>query len=201
MVVDKELQTILNSGGINSIYLGGATSIHKVQKKSDMTGANVSFDDIDLGITATSVQAALAILAEVGMSVMSGTNIAPQTIGTSPTKLNTFDALALEVGVGTEASFVDDKVTITLEGIFKMRFEAFISYASNVDIEWQIYKNGSPFGTPLTLSGQGATVFHFCRMTNATFAKDDYLELYATASASTDLTIVQSAGIMEKTIF
>jgi len=200
-MADKELQTILNSGEINSIYIGAATSPKKVQIKEDMTAANSSFDDTDLGITAVSVQAALAILGEVGMSVMTGTSIAPQTIGTSPTKLNTFDALALEVGVGTEASFVDDKVTITLSGLFKMRFEAFVSYASHIDIEWQIYKNGSPFGVPLTLSGQGTTVFHLCRMANAEFAADDYLELYATASASTDLTIVQSAGSMEKTIF
>jgi len=200
-MADKELQTILNSGEINSIYIGAATSPKKVQIKENMTASNSSFDDTGLGITAASVQAALAILGEVGMSVMTGTSIAPQTIGTSPTKLNTFDALALEVGVGTEASFVDDKVTITLSGLFKMRFEAFVSYASHIDIEWQIYKNGSPFSAPLILSGQGATVFHLCRMSNAIFAEDDYLELYATASASTDLTIVQSAGIMEKTIF
>jgi len=200
-MADKELQTILNSGGINSIYIGGATSPKKVQIKEDMTAANSSFDDTDLGITATSVQAAGAIFGKVGMSVMAGISIAPQTIGTSPTKINTYDSLTIEVGVGTEASFIDDKATATLAGLFKIRFEAFVSYASNVDISWQIYKNGSPFGAPLILSGQGTTVFHICRMANTILAADDYLELYATASASTDLTIIQSAGIMEKTIF
>jgi len=201
MVADKELQTILNSGGINSIYLGGATSTHKVQKKSDMTGANVSFDDTDLGITATSVQAALAILGEVGLMVMSGTNIAPQTIGTSATKVNTFDTLAIEEGVGATGNVADDKATVTLDGIFKIRFEAFVTYSNSVDIEWQIYKNGSPFGASVTLSGQGSTPIHILRLANTSFLKDDYVEMYATASASTDVTIIQSSGSMEKTIF
>jgi len=200
-MADKELQTILNSGGINSIYIGGATSPKKAQIKEDMTAANSSFVDTGLGITAANVQAALAILGEVGMSVMGGINIAPQTIGTSPTKVNTYDSLIIEVGVGTEASHVEDKATATLTGIFKIRLEAFVSYASNIDISWQIYKNGSPFGASLTLSGQGTTVFHICRMATAELAADDYLELYATASAATDLTIVQSVGTIEKTIF
>ena len=33
---DKELQTILNSGGINSIYLGGVTSDHKMKTKAEL---------------------------------------------------------------------------------------------------------------------------------------------------------------------
>ena len=200
-MADKELQTILNSGDLNSIYLGGATSPKKVQVKEDMIGDNITVDDTGLGISAANVQAAFAILAEVGLMVMTGVNLTPQTIGTSPTKLNTFDTLAIEEGVGVIGNTVDDRATVTLDGIFKIRFEAFVSYASNVDIEWQIYKNGSPFGTPMTLSGQGATIFPILRLANSPFVVDDYIELYATASASTDITIVQSSGSMEKTIF
>jgi len=200
-MADKELQTILNSGDINSIYLGGATSPKKVQIKEDMTAANSSFDDTGLGITATSVQAALAILGEIGITVMTGVSLTPQTIGTSPTKVNTFDTLAIQKGVGTEGSTADDKATATLNGVFKIRFEAFVTYAGNVDIEWQIYKNGSPFGASITLAGQGATPFPILRLANAEFSADDYVELYATASTSTDITIIQSHGSMEKTIF
>ena len=200
-MADKELQTILNSGGVNTIYLGGTANIDKVQKKSDMTGANVSFDDTDLGITATSVQAALAILGEVGFMVMTGNSLAPQTIGTSATKVNTFDTLMIEEGVGVVGSVAEDKATVTLDGVFKIRFEAFISYSVSVDIEWQIYKNGSPFGTPITLSGQGSTPFPILRLASAPLVIGDYVELYATASASTDITIAQSSGAMEKTIF
>jgi len=201
MATDKELQTILNSGGVNTIYLGGTSSTHKVQKKSDMTGANVSIDDTGLGISAASVQAALAILGEVGFMVMTGNNIAPQTIGTSATKVNTFDTLMIQEGVGVEGSVADDKAIATKAGVFKIRFEGFVSYSVSVDIEWQIYKNGSPFGTAITVSGQGSTPFPLLRLASANLVEDDYVELYATASSSTDVTIHQSSGAMEKTIF
>jgi len=200
-MADKELQTILNSGGVNTIYLGGTSSTHKVQKKSDMTGGNVSFDDAGLGISAASVQAALAILGEVGFMVMTGNSMTPQTIGTSATKVNTFDTLMIQEGVGVEGNIADDKAIVTLDGVFKIRFEAFISYSVSVDIEWQIYKNGSPFGTPITLSGQGSTPFPILRLASANLVVDDYVELYATASSSTDITIAQASGAMEKTIF
>jgi len=198
---DKELQTILNSGGVNSIYLGGTTSTKKVQKKEDMTGANVSVDDTGLGVSADNVQEAFAIFAEVGLMVMAGVAIAPQVIGTSPTKVNTFDTLVIEEGVGVTGDVVNDKGTITLDGIFKVRFEAFVLYAGNVDIAWQIYRNGSPFGSPVTLPGQGATPFPILRIANTPLEKDDYIELYATASTSASVTIVQSSGSIEKTIF
>jgi len=197
---DRQLQTILNSGGVNTIYLGGTSSTHKVQKKSDMTGDNVSIDDTGLGISAANAQAALAILGEVGFMVMTGNNT-PQTIGTSATKVNTFDTIMIQEGVGVEGSVADDKATATLDGVFKIRFEGFVSYSVSVDIEWQIYKNGSPFGTAITVSGQGSTPFPLLRLASANLEADDYVELYATASSSTDVTVHQSSGAMEKTIF
>jgi len=159
MADNRELQTILNSGGINSVYLGGTSSVHKVQKKSDMLGSNVSFDDTDLGIAASTVQEGIAALGEVGMMVMSGTNLDPQTIGTSATKVVLYDTKIVEAGVGVTGDVVNSKATLTLDRVFKIRFAAFVSYASNIDITWTIYKNGSPTGNAITLSGQGATVF------------------------------------------
>ena len=44
-MADKELSTALNSGGINTIFLGGTASTDKVIKKSDMVAAGISFDD------------------------------------------------------------------------------------------------------------------------------------------------------------
>ena len=200
-MADKQLATILNSGDINSIYLGGTASTDKVQKKSDLTGLNVTIDDTGLGVTANTVQEAFAILAEVGITVMSGTNLTPQTIGTSATKVVLYDTLQVEEGVGVEGDFANSKATITLDGVFKIRFEAFVSYASNVDITWALYKNGSPFGNTITLSGQGTNVFPIVLLTSTNLLTDDVLELYATATASTSLTITQSNGTLEKTIF
>ena len=41
-MADRQLQTILNSGGINSIYLGGTAASDKVQKQSDIAGFQTS---------------------------------------------------------------------------------------------------------------------------------------------------------------
>ena len=198
---NKELQTILNSGGINSIYLGGTVSTDKAQKKSDMTGANVSFDDTGLGITAATAQEGIAALGEIGMMVMSGTNLTPQTIGTSATKVVLYDTKIVEEGVGVTGDVATSKAIITLNRVYKIRFAAFVSYASNVDITWTIYKKGVATGNTITLSGQGTTVFQIILLTSAPLLADDYLELYATASASTDITLTSTNGTVETTIF
>ena len=198
---DKELQTILNSGGINSIYIGGTASTDKAQKKSDMTGENVSFDDTGLGITATTIQAGIAALGEIGIMVMSGTSLTPQTIGTSATKVDLYDTKLVEEGVGVVGDVATSKATITLDRIYKVRFAAFVSYASNVDITWTIYKKGVPSGNTITLAGQGSTVFQIILLTSVPLLVDDYLELYATASASTDITLTSTNGTIETTIF
>ncbi len=200
-MADKELQTILNSGGINSIYLGGTASTDKAQKKSDMTGANVSVDDTGLGITATTTQEAITALGGVGLMVMSGTNLTPQTIGTSATKVDLYDTKIVEEGVGVTGDVANSKATITLDRIYKVRFAAFVSYASNVDITWTIYKKGVPSGNTITLAGQGSTVFQIILLTSVPLLTDDYLELFATASASTDITLTSTNGTVETTIF
>jgi len=199
--MDRELSNALASGELSSIYLGGITATEKVQIKSDMTSANVSFDDTGLGITATTTQAALAALAEVGLVVMSGNSLTPQSITTSPTKVVLFDTKNVEAGVGTTGDVALNKATATLDGVYKLRFEAFVDYASNVDITWQMYKNGVAFGNSITLAGQGSKVFPITLITSATLLANDYLELYATASSTTNLTVSQANGTLEKTIF
>ena len=132
---------------------------------------------------------------------MSGTNLTAQTIGTTAIKVVLYDTKVVEAGVGVTGSVVDSKATVTLPGIFKIRFEAFVSYASNIDITWMLYKNGVATGNQITLSGQGATVFQIILLTSASLVANDYLELYATASASSDITMASTNGTIEKTIF
>lgn len=200
-MADRELSNALSSGELTNIYLGGVTSAEKVQIKSDMTSVNVSFDDTGLGITAVTAQAALAVLAEVGLVVMSGNSLVAQSISTSATKVVLFDTKNVEAGVGAIGDVATNKATATLNGVYKLRFEAFVDYASNVDITWQMYKNGVAFGNSITLSGQGTKVFPITLITSANLLADDFLELYATASATTNLTVSQANGTLEKTIF
>ena len=199
--MSRELQTICSSGELTQMYLGGVAATDKVQKKLDMTSANISFDDTGLGITAVTAQAAIAALAEVGLLVMSGSALTPQTIGVTATKVALFDTKNVEAGVGVLGDIATDKATATLSGVFKIRFESFLSYASNVDITWQLYKNGVAYGDSITLAGQGSKVFPITLITSDNFIANDYLELYATASSSTNITIAQANGTLEKTIF
>lgn len=140
-------------------------------------------------------------LEATGLVVLSGNSLTPQSIATSATKVILFDTKEVEAGVGAVGDVVTNKATATLSGVFKLRFEAFVSYASNVDITWQMYKNGVAFGNTITLSGQGTKVFPITLLTSANLTTNDYLELYATASATTDLTVSQANGTLEKTHF
>lgn len=179
------------------------------------TGQNISdafdtaFANIDLAIDQIDAnvlgladhESRIVDIENAGMTVRTGSNISPQTIATTATKVVSFDTTAVEAGVGTLWDTVNLRMKATTDGIFKLRYESFVSYASNVDITWQIYKNGATFGNSITLSGQGATVFPLVLLSSAPLLADDYLELYATATASTALTVVQANGTLEKTHF
>lgn len=154
-----------------------------------------------LDVDVTDHEARLVDLENTGLTVLSGNSLTPQSIGTSATKVTAFDSIDVDAGAGTSGDLVNQRAIADSAGVFKLRFEAFITYASNVDITWQIYKNGSPYGSSLTLSGQGATAFALVLISSANLLANDYLELYATASATTNITILQSNATLEKTHF
>ena len=184
-----ELSDVLASGDIGAINKGGALASDAVQ---------------DTGEIDTIVQVErdrLTVLETTGLVVMSGNSLVAQSIGVTPTKVILFDTKQVEAGVGVSGDIALQRATATLAGVFKLRFEAFVDYASNVDITWSMYKNGSQFGNTITLSGQGANVFPITLITSANLLANDYLELYATASATTNLTVSQANGTLEKTIF
>lgn len=182
-MADRDLQAILNSGQITNMSIGGVTTEEKVMTFGDLTNAQI------------------VSRAKLGLMVMSGNSLTPQTIAVTPTKVTLFDTKDVEAGVGAAGDVALNRATATLTGVFKLRFEAFISYASNVDMTFQMYKNGVAFGNSITLSGQGSKVFPITLITSANLAANDYLELYATASSSTNITISQANGTLEKTIF
>ena len=192
-MVSTEARVTVNEGNIS----GNTAAI----------GTNTSdIAALDVRVTAnegdiTTQDARIADLENTGLVVLNGNALAPQTIGTGATKVVLFSSKEVEAGVGAIGDVALDRAIATLDGIFKLRFEAFMSYASNVDITWRIYKNGSPFGNSITLAGQGAKVFPVTLITSTTLLADDYLELYASASASTNITISQVNGTLEKTHF
>lgn len=161
-----------------------------------------AIDQVDTNVASIADhESRIVDIENAGMTVRTGSNISPQTIATTVTRVVSFDTTAVEAGVGTLWDTVNLRMKATTDGIFKLRYESFVSYASNVDITWQIYKNGATFGNSITLSGQGATVFPLVLLSSTPLLADDYLELHATATASTTLTVVQANGTLEKTHF
>ena len=164
---------------------------------------DTAFSNIDDAIDQIDINtAAIAILNNTGLSVMSGNNIAAQPLVSGvATKIVSFDTAVIDVGVGTTPDVANQRMTADVDGVYKLRYESFVSYASNVTITWQVYKNGVAFGNSITLSGQGSGVFPIILISSAELLTGDYLELHGTASANTDLTVSQANGTLEKTHF
>lgn len=195
----------INSTNLNKLEQGVAdahniANIKTWYESNDDTNAYTDSEKTTVA-SVSSIVSRVAALETIGITVLSGSNRPPQTIAVTATKVLSFDTLSIDVGVGTGGSVANQRAIAELNGVFKIRYEAFLSYASNVDITWQIHKNGSPFGAPITISGQGATPFPFFRFATAEFLENDYVELHATASAETDITILQANGTFEKTYF
>jgi hypothetical protein len=172
----------------------GVDTGNDVEAKLTSAFTNIDADTV-------SAEGRLDAIENSGIVVLTGSNLVAQTISTSPTKVVFADSKPVEAGTGATGDIALNRATAGAIGVYKLRFEAFLDYTSNVDITWQIYKNGSPLGSGMTLSGQGATVFQVSLITSTTFIANDYIELYATASSSTDITIAQANGTLEKTYY
>lgn len=207
-MTDRELSNALNSGELTSIYLGGVTSAEKVQKKSDMTGANVSFDKTATSLAATTVQAALVELANVGLAHM--TLATPytggQTIGTSPVKLSAFDTIhhningAVTPAVDTSESTAAHTFTAVKTGLYGVYGTITAEFSSSAAVALRLYKNSAPFGPPVELQGRGAgkpVLFSYNDLADLTAT--DVLEVYAVSdTASTSVLITASSMVVER---
>ena len=193
----------INASEVKILYESNADTNAFTDAEKALVASNAvevaKIDPLDVRVTANEV--AIVHLNDTGMTVRTGSNIAPQTIAITATRVISFDTTTVEAGTGTLWDIANGRMKATSDGIFKLRYESFVSYASNVNITWQIYKNGAPFGNSITLSGQGATVFPLVLLSSTPLLADDYLELHGTASASTPLTVVQANGTLEKTHF
>jgi len=192
----RDIKEYLESGEVEDVKKGGVTADDSLQ---DLGEVKVITDALDARVTANEED--LVHFKDTGLSVLSGNALTPQTVLTSATLIVSFDTLAIEVGQGTNGDIPNQSITAHSIGVYKLRYEAFLSYASNVVIEWQIFKNGSPFGNSIDLAGQGANVFTLILISSTELLAGDTLQLFGTASASTDITIAQANGTLKKTHF
>lgn len=191
----SDVATEVNSNGSNIISI--QSTLSSIDGRLTTAEANIVSNDADIADHETRI----SVLENTGMTVMSGNNRPIQSIGTTATKVDLFNTIEIDAGVGTSGDVTLDRATAGLDGIYKLRFEAFVKYASNVSITWQMYKNGVAFGNSITLFGHAADPFPIVLISSSNFLAGDYLELYATASATTDLTVTHANGTIEKTQF
>lgn len=207
-MVDKQIATILNSGNISTIYIGGATAPYKAVVFGDLSAANVSFDNAATSLAAATVQAALVELANVGLAHM--TLATPytggQTIGTSAVKLSAFDTIhhningAVTPVVDTSEAVAAHTYTIDKTGLYGVYGTITAEFSSSAAVALRLYKNSAPFGPPVELQGRGAgkpVLFSYNDLADLTAT--DVLEVYAVSdTASTSVLITASSMIVER---
>lgn len=204
----RELQVILNSGELSQAYFGGTAATDKVQIKSDMTGANVSFDNSLTSLVATTVQAAIVELANVGLAHMALATpyTVGQSVGLTASKISLFDTISQDINgavtplVDTSESVHTHKFTIDKTGLYAVYGNATAEFSSSAIVALILYKNGAPASEPIALQGRGAgkpVLFSYNDLLSLTAT--DYLEIYAysdTAATSTLITV--SSVIVER---
>lgn len=202
-MADSQLQTILNSGGISSMYIGGTTTADKVLKKSEVD----AFDNSATSLAATTQQAALVELANVGLSQLrlATPYTVGQTIGTTPIKISLFDTPARDIN-GAITAIVDmseavpaHKFTIDKTGLFSVYGTVVAEFSSSSALTLVLYKNGSLYGMPLSLQGRGASkpvMYTYLDLVDA--VATDYFEVYAYCDSSTSVLITASSMVLER---
>lgn len=201
---DLQLQTILNSGGISSIYLGGTATGDKVLKKSEVD----AFDNSATSLMATTQQAALVELANVGLAhlILATPYTAGQTIGLTPSKISLFDTIHHDINgavtplVDTSESIPAHKFTIDKSGLYSIYGIVSAEFASSDAVSMQLYKNAAPLGVPISIQGRGTgkpVAFAYSNLID--IVATDYLEVYAYSdAAATSIVIKSSSMIVER---
>lgn len=207
MATDRELSTVLNSGEITNINIGGITAGDKVQVKDDMTGANISFDNTLTSLTATTTQAALAELANVGLAHMH--LITPYTVGqtltTTYAKISAFDTITHNINgavtplVDTSEAVPAHLFTINKGGLFNVIGTLTAEFASADTVSLVLYKNGVAVGPPVQVQGRGAgKPVAFAYNDLLTLSTTDYLEIYGKSDGTTNFIVTATSMTVER---
>lgn len=202
-MVNRELINKLASGELAVIKIGGTTSGYAVPTKDE---AQV-FENSSTTLSATTIQAALVELANIGYAHM--TLATPYTGGqsltTSPVKISAFDTIHHNVNgavtpiVDTSEAVPAHKFTIEKTGTYNVYGTIVAEFSSSNDVTIELYKNGVASGAKVDLQGRGAgKPVQFTYIGDFSYTATDYLELYAYADASVSLLIKNSTMSVER---
>lgn len=207
-MADRELQNILSSGEITSMYIGGVASTDKVQVESDMEASNIGFDNSSTSLSATTAQAALVELANVGLAHMALDTpyTVGQTLGLTPIKISLFDTIHHDINgavtpvLDTSEAVPAHSFTADKNGLYSIYGTVVAEFSSSAAVSLQLYKNSVAFGRPVELQGRGAgKPVEFTYNDLVDLVATDVLEIYGFAdTASTSTLITASSVILER---
>ena len=204
-MADRDLQAILNSGEITNIFIGGVTSDDRVVIFSDLTGANIDFDNTSTSLTSSTVQAALAELANVGYAhmVLATPYSGGQTLSTTPQKLSLFDTIDHDVNgavtplVDTSEAIPAHSFTIDKTGTFQIYGTVEAEFSASNEVTIELYKNSVTTGLNVSLQGRGAgKKVQFTYISDIDVAATDVLEIYAYADAASVSTLITASSVV-----
>lgn len=204
-MADRDLQAILNSGEITNIFIGGVTSDDRVVIFSDLTGANIDFDNTSTSLTSSTVQAALAELANVGYAhmVLATPYSGGQTLSTTPQKLSLFDTIDHDVNgavtplVDTSEAIPAHSFTIDKTGTFQIYGTVEAEFSASNEVTIELYKNSVTTGMNVSLQGRGAgKKVQFTYISDIDVAATNVLEIYAYADAASVSTLITASSVV-----
>jgi len=131
MATDRQLQTILNSGEIIGIKIGGTASGDSV----------ATLDDVALSI----------------LSAGTTSELSEQTLVAGvPEVLNWFEDVVIELGSDIAYTAIDDEINIVTTGIYKLGGAFLLDAPNGDDVDICLYINGSPTPNCGHTIGRGA---------------------------------------------
>lgn len=172
-MADKELQTILNSGGINTIFLGGTASANKVVTEADISSS----------------------IFAIGTSTAKATQT---VVEDTPEKLVWMTQVYVGLGDDMEENISTNEITILNSGTFKLGGTINTHSPINDVVSITLYVNGNPTPLKSEVIGRGDnTTSTFVYFGAVGLNSADVITLWV-ESTGTEVTVDAASVVLEK---
>ena len=130
-----------------------------------------------------------------------GSLVAPKVsqvvaLTTTAAKFTAFNSAGPNSNIGVDAS--TDKFTVKVPGVYKAYFELDALVSTARDVEIAVRKNGTEMSDCTTKTRQATTLSHTGFSNYVTVSAGDTLEIYLSASGSTNMTVWNARFLVEK---
>lgn len=132
---------------------------------------------------------------------MVAVGIDPQTLGSSPEKLEWFNIQEWIKGSKVSSDIPNKRLIVAEDGYYRISFNMSVDFAANDTFKMFMYKNGAPIGTGagITVQGLGANKPELIVFTTVTpMNAGDYLEIWGQEDGgSLDLDVISAFHTLE----